>query len=296
MKIHSNKKHLALNYYFKIVRDVVKVKFGNLYYADLFCGDGECIVKEYGKEWNPSLIDAVLKPAKEGKLSVICFLNDKEPSCIEKMKSKTKDYAGFIADYGNEDANEYYKTVLARAPRGRFIIFFLDPYNHTELKWETIRKISEHSNTYGGKTYRPEIIINFMTHSMLNSWRAKSYDSITAALGTDKWIDLIKTNKDRNVPRPILSALLTTFVEQLKSLGYSVPTPIPITETSRGNTVYYLIWATNEHGYEIIEKRVMRYLRERVDELQEANVTESLRQKDKKKGIKHLDKFWCPSS
>lgn len=294
LKIHSNKKHRALGYYLSIVRDVItspKMKFGKLYYADLFCGDGSCI-SDSGKEWKPTIIQSILEPAKDNKFPVEVFLNDMNPKAIESMKEKTKEFSQFVVDYGNEDANAYYKKALSKIPKNKFAIFFLDPTNHNELKWETIKGISEHANTSYGKTYRPEIIINLMTFTMCQSYRAKSYQSIDEALGTHEWFDEFKRNRTMGMRKPLVLALLNSFIRQLQQLGYYVPTPIPITNTFPSNTVYYLIWATNRNGYKVIENRVIPYLFKRVEELQAENVAEELKLRDKKRGITHLEDFF----
>lgn len=301
IRLHSSKKHRALGYYLSIIRNLILSKntpFNELYYADLFCGDGKCTVTQIGKSYEPPIIQSVLKPAKEKGIALHCFLNDLEK--IELMKENTKDYSKFIELYGGEDANTFYKKVLQRIPKDQFSIFFLDPTNHSQLKWTTIKEISQHTHTYDGsqgmQTRRPELIINFMTYTMLQSFRANSYDSITESLGTDDWIKKINENKKSRIERPVESALLYTFTKQLESLGYKVPRPIEILNTDPPNTVYYLIWSTNEKGYDIIEKRVIPWLVKLMKTAQKENKTELKRANARKNGIRPLIEYYNNSN
>lgn len=267
-----------------------RMPFKKLYYADLYCGDGKCEIKKTEEKYEPPLIESILKPAKEGKFSACCFLNDLEK--IEDMKKNTTNYKDFIKSYSCEDANNCYKQILKEIPKDQFCIFFLDPTNHNDLKWDTIKGISEHSHTYyGDKIRRPELIINLMTYTMSGSYMAKSYESINESLGTDEWNTLINNNKENGVKTPVEKAFLDTFVKQLEKLGYKVPTPIKVLNTSPSNTIYYLVWATNESGYNIIEKKVIPYMQKRIEKAHKENEKKLIMAKAKEKGNSFLDKW-----
>ncbi|MFH1971824.1 MAG: three-Cys-motif partner protein TcmP [Patescibacteria group bacterium] len=294
ISLHSNKKHLALGYYLSIIRNLImspKTPFRKLYYADLYCGDGKCEIKRVAEKYEPPIINSILKPAKEGKFSVRCFLNDLEK--IEQMKENTQDYKEFIKCYSCEDANVCYEKFLKFMPPDKFCIFFLDPTNHNDLKWKTIKKISEHSHTYyGNKVRRPELIINLMTYTMSGSYMAKSFKSIDEALGTNKWFELINKYKEEGMKTPVERAFLDTLIKQLEKLGYRVPSPIKILNTFPHNTVYYLVWATNEQGYDIIEKKVIPYMKKKIGEIHKENKKKLVIAKAREKGEGNLDK-WC---
>ena len=110
--------------------------------------------------------------------------------------------------------------------------FFLDPTNHKDLKWETIKNISKHSQEYFNKkekcnrVRRPELIINCMTYTMTGSYIAKSYETINENLGTDEWQKRIVEYKEKGLSAPVSRALLDTFIKQLEGLGYKVPPPL----------------------------------------------------------------------
>lgn len=298
ISLHSSKKHRALGYYLKLVRNLItspRSPFKKLYYADLYCGDGECIIEATGKTYNTPIIESLLKPAKEKGFPLICFLNDLDENKIKLMKERTIDYAKFIDFCESKDANECYKEILKKIPPDQFSIFFIDPTNHSDLKWNTIKGISQHTHEYYGKIRRPELIINLMTYTMLGSYKSKSFQSINDSLGTSEWLDEIERNKEKGIQAPIERAFLTTFIKQLKGLGYCVPTPIKITSTSGENTVYYLLWASNERGHDIIENKLIPQIKKLMEKAQKENKTELKKANARRKGDTSLSK-WVDSN
>ena len=297
IRLHSCKKHLAIGYYLKIIRDLIrspKNPFHALYYADLYCGDGECHVEVTDRTYKPPIIDSLLEPAKQGKLKLFCFLNDLEAEKIKNMKEKTKEYQDYIVEYSDKDANSYYKQVLEKIPKDQFSIFFLDPTNHSHLSWKTIQGIAKHTHTYthqGVQVRRPELIINLMTYTLLSSYRAKSYQSINESLGTDEWFGQIDDNKEKGIDAPVEQAFLSTFIKQLERIGYSVPTPIKITNTEKDNVVYFLIWATNKQGYRIIEKKVIPYIKTLMQQVQKRHKGDVKKAKARKAGNSSLSQW-----
>ncbi len=240
----------------------------------------------------------VLKLYKvEKNLPFHCFINDVDSNNIAKMKEKTKDYSDFIVEYENKDANSYYKEVLQKMPLEEFRIFFLDPCNHKHLKWATIEGISKHTynfkvRIYGDQIRRPEIIINLMTYTMLQDYRAKNYKNISESLGTDEWKNKIKENQRLRIDAPIEKAFIQTFIEQLSKLGYKVTTPLPILGTTTNNLIYCLIWATNERGFQVIEQRLTSNLFKLLEQVQSDNEVNISKAKAKKDKIVPLNQFF----
>ncbi len=305
IKIHSCKKHRALGYYFKLIRALIKPKqgpFKKLYYADLYCGDGECLIIETGEKYPPPLIYSLLRHADKKNFDICCFLNDNDPNKIEKIKENTKEFKEYIAEYYCEDANSVYKEILKKIPSDQFSIFYLDPTNHEQLKWSTIEGISKHFHEYNGKLRRPELIINFMVYSMLQEFKAsgackseesknKCINNISESIGTNKWLEKMKSNQKMKINAPIELALLETFIEQLKTLGYKIPQPIKITSTQANNPIYYIILALNDSGYSLVEKRFIPWIIQLVNKAQKENKTELKKVDAIKKGIKPLTNY-----
>jgi len=304
-KLHSSKKHRALGYYFSLVRRLINPKgpFKKLYYADLYCGDGKCTIAETKVSYLTPTIYSVLRHGGKEGFDVCCFLNDINPENIQKIKINTSEYSGFIEDYSSKDANDYYRDVLKKILSDQFSIIYLDPSNHKELKWDTIKGISEHNSKYNGNIRRPELIINFMVYSMLQTINAskackskeaeeKCLSSINESLGTNEWENRAKKYKEEGYVLYYELALLYTFIEQLKKIGYMVPTPIEITSTSKENRVYYLIWAVNEAGYSIVENNMIPSIMSLMEKAQKENKIEVKKIKARKQGNGDITKYF----
>jgi three-Cys-motif partner protein len=296
ISLHSNQKHIALAYYLSIIRSLIsspKTPFKKLYYVDLYCGDGECEISRINQKYEPPIIESILKKINENFKSH-CFLNDIQEDNIKKIKQKTEKYKEYITCFC-DDANKIHQKILEKIPKDQFSIFFLDPYNHKQLKWNTIKEIANHVHVYFNKREnceqkrRPELIINCMTYTMTNAYRAGEYKSINESLGTDEWLNRLQKHKDEglNIPK----AFLFTFIEQLEKIGYKIPTPIEIKTTKAGNDIYYLVWATNENSYKKIENDVIPYLKRTVNKMHDKN-KKSLKQAEaREKGDSDLNNW-----
>lgn len=303
IKLHSNKKHRVISYYLELIKSLIKSKrtpFKILYFADLFCGDGKCIIKETKVEYEPPII-SLLKSAKKEGFKLNCFLNDIEPKNIELIKKNTKDYAEFIRDnYTIGDANEYYKKVLSKIPKDQFSIFYLDPFKHWQLRWKTIEEISKHTHNYlyKGKSFvrRPELIINLMTYTMVRNYdKPYAKQGITESLGTDEWLKQIDLNKSKGISSPIENAFLEIFIKQLEKLGYKVLYVKIEQTTPPENTVYYLIWALNEQGYELVKNKMINYMKKLAEIAQAENKGELAKVRAREKGDTDLKDFFKSS-
>lgn len=293
---HTIQKHRAMGFYLKIIRNLVKsprLPFKELYYADLFCGDGECDVKAIDRTYEMPVISSLLGMASKEGISLHCFLNDFDPTKIDKMKQNTKEYSQFIEEYHVGDANVHYQDVLQKIPPDQLSIFFLDPTNHADLKWTTIEGISKHSHPYGDEQVRrPELVINLMTYTLINSYRAGSYQTINDNLGTEAWLAEIQKNKEEGIDPPVEKAFLNTFTKQLRNLGYSVPSPLAIVNLQTRNTVYYLVWATNPSGCRKIENDLIPYMRKIIEEAQKDTKIDLKKAEARREGIASLDKWF----
>jgi three-Cys-motif partner protein len=299
VSIHTTEKYRIVGYYFKLIRDLLqKVEaFRPLRYVDLYCGDGTCEIPKIGKRFFSPVIESILRPAAQSKFSVICFLNDLDEDTSKRMEENTRDYAQFIDSIEHKDANQYYKEVLKKIPSDKFSIFYLDPTNHADLKWTTIKGIAEHAHTYENKMRRPELIVNLMTYTMTGSYMAESYQSITESLGTNEWLEEIEENQKARVMQSVSTAFFTVFKRQLEKLGYKVPTPIKIFTADTNAPMYYLVWATsNEEGYNIIEKNLIPHVLDLAKKAHKESKTElktaKAKEKAKELGISPLEKWF----
>lgn len=263
VRLHSKVKHLIIAYYFGIFKNFLSSK-GPMYslcYADLFAGDGKCtcsqmpdeLVEYYPddcpREWLPPYF-SLFKYAEERKFKLKCMFNDLNPEHVESLRRSTADYSNFIADIGNQDANQYYKRALDLiGDPGKPSLFFLDPTNHDHLSFSTIEGIASFEDKAKGR--KPELIINLMAYSMLEAvtrGRQKDYDTITKSLGTDTWIEKLEEYRAIQKTHELFR---DAFLWKLHDLGYYT-TDYLIKSTKVRSPVFYLVFATSQkRTYEV---------------------------------------------
>jgi len=251
---HSTLKNRILGLYYKICIQVIK-KRNKLYYIDLFTGDGVSVSKKISgdKVWNAPFITQFLESATKGKINIMCYLNDLNPERYEKLKENVKKYNKFIKKITQKDANEVYKEILKEIPADEWSIFFLDPFKHSDLNFETITNIAKYK-AYDNKSRcirRPELIINLMTYTMQRNARINKH-GVIKAIGEGEWMHLID---DKTGEEKTYEILHDSFIKNLESLGYFT-TSIEIRQTPPLNTVlYYLVFASSiPQAHEIQEK------------------------------------------
>jgi len=251
--LHSKIKHLILGYYYSILRKVFKKLF-SFNYVDLYAGDGECELRDkaiparvipllpndFKREWEPPFF-SLLDYAKRTGFKLKCFFNDKKESNIQALDKKLESYKSDIKiSFSKEDANISVKDAIGFINRPNVpSLFYLDPFNHVDLKFSTIKEISTFSDKNTGR--KPELIINLMVYSMLQAiqrGRPQDFDTISESLGTDSWKKQLKDYK--GITHILFKDI---FIEQLKQLGYFC-TWYSITSIRHNAPQYYLIFCT----------------------------------------------------
>ena len=282
-----------LGFYYKFCRSVLtnpKSHIKTLYYIDLYCGDGETYDPKTKESYDTAFITSLAKDGvKEMGLNIRFLLNDINPESIDKLKAKLISLGvdKNIIDINCGDANEYIEKALKLVPKNEWSIFFLDPFNYKDLKWETIKKISNHSN---GPTRKPELIINLPIYTLNMGYESKNYDSIDKFFGDRSWLDRIETYKLTNLPRPNTQAFLDVFVEKLKSLGYQVKSvSVPTIDTN--SPVYFMIFAiANPKGFKIAE-RALNNVEKLKEDWKKEKIIKAVRAKAKIEYGKTLEDF-----
>jgi three-Cys-motif partner protein len=274
VKLHTKLKHQIIGYYFGIFKSVFKSpNMHSLYYVDLFSGDGCCscsridkdienyLLERYYREWDPPYF-RLMEYARDSDFKLKCIFNDLDMDKIELLKKKggAKGYSDYIIKSEHKQADVFYKECLAEIERpNRPSLFFLDPTNHRDLSFSTIKGISEFKD---GKTGRmPELIINLMVYSMLKHLQSGNFETISKALGSDSWLD----KKDEYLRRGKTYLLfLNVFLKNLKNLGYYT-TFYQINSTKTNSPIYYLIFTTfDEKIY-----RIHKGMKSSIDRLKE---------------------------
>lgn len=262
--LHSKIKHRIIGYYFPIVKKVFS-SFYSYYYIDLYSGDGICkcrdipphilpiLPKDFKTEWRPpffSLLDYNKEEANH-KFVLNCFFNDSEISVISELDKLLQPYKDKVKiTLSNKDANHCVKESIGFIGKpNRPSLFYLDPFNHADLKFSTIKEISEFKDENSGR--KPELITNLMVYSMLQAiqrGRQQDLDSITESLGTVSWKAQLNYFKDNNKTHELFRDV---FIEQLKKLGYYC-TWYSVKSIKCNAPQYYIIFCTyNEKIYSI---------------------------------------------
>lgn len=257
IKLHTKIKHRILAYYFAVLKNVIK-GFYYWYYVDLYAGDGICncdgipehvllmLPKASDKTYPPPFF-SLLSFANENdfdKLNMRFIFNDMYS--IDKLKKRLPK-SDCIIGIGSKDANIYCQDAidLIEKPE-RPSLFYLDPTNHKDLKFSTIKRISEFKSERNGR--KPELIINLMVFTLLEAVKRKDYDTITESLGTDSFKQELKKFQSINKTHELF---LKTFKKQLSKLGYQT-THYLVSSTEKRAPMYYLIFcAHNENIYSI---------------------------------------------
>lgn len=270
--LHTKIKHRILAYYYGIIRqmfqDKDKAPF-SWYYVDLFCGDGNCVCKDIEPHILSLLPDkndveypapffSLFDYASPANFPLSCYFNDKDNEKIEQLKQRLEPYNQFVKDVDNKDANIHYKKILSLiGTPNKPGFFLLDPEHHDDLKFSTIKAISEFKNEKGRK---PELIINLMIYTMLLALKRgneKDLQLITDSLGTDSWKNEYSKYKEKNKTHELFRDI---FIEQLKSLGYQV-TYYEIKSVGQA-PLYYLIFAAFNDRIYAFHKKMEPYIME----------------------------------
>ena len=306
VKPHTSIKHRTLGYYFKICRDVM-VKGRSLYYVDLYSGDGICECPEAPiTTWDAPYLK-MLQESRARGLKLKCVFNDKEENEMNNLRKRLVGFEDFILGTYHEDANKVYKAILDKVPPNEWSIFSLDPFNHDQLDFSTIKGIAGHSD-YDSRIQgerKPELIITFMVYSILQAYKAAKIDSISEikkqnllnsidrCLGTDSWRKEVSALEDMESPDTKMNhVFLKIFLKQLEGLGYDTVV-FRIEQTVHKNIIYYLILATSiPDAYNIISKKFEPYVKQvQKDEWVKQNFNFFKMAKAKEDGFALLDEF-----
>lgn len=237
-------KHKIIKDYSFMLTISMKDKFNDINYIELFSGPGIHFNRETGKASNGSPLIAL-----EHNYDNI-YLNDINSENIFALKTRSEGFKNRI-EYFNKDANKIGEGINARLSSGSISFCFLDPDNMGELRFNTIKDITQNK--------RVDLLINFPYVDYRRSVHS-TIDKFTGFFGTDEWRAVEDKYKNKE---PIFRAneLIELFMNQLNKIGYTYPDSkiksrnyIPIHNTKRG-LLYYLIFASkNPLGYKFCDE------------------------------------------
>jgi three-Cys-motif partner protein len=282
----------------------MKSKNRNLFYIDLYAGDGICECDEAPlKKWDPPYFRNIEECNKKN-IDIKCIFNDLNN--MDLLSKKLHPYKKNIIKTYKENANDVIDNIFKLIPPEEWSIFMLDPCLHKDLSFQTIEKISKHEifDSISRCVRKPEMIITFMTYSMQQYLKTVGRDdvseekkeefflSIDKSLGTDIWREKILNKKSVEREDKTHKIFLDIFLKQLGNLGYDT-VYFHICQTQWNSVVYFLIFATSvPTAYSIISKKFEPYInRIKKDVWIKENFNFYKMAKAKEQGIKLLDDF-----
>ncbi|MBI5042837.1 MAG: three-Cys-motif partner protein TcmP [Nitrospirae bacterium] len=181
---------------------------GNAVFIDLFSGPGRCIIKDEKREIDSGGIRALNRdeaPFNE------CFYFDISKVNVDTLKKRAGAKSNCHVECGDSNTliNNLVATLLKQSYRYHFA--FIDPFGPGGLKFETLKMLA--------KLDKMDMLIHFPIGAIkrnLKTWTKSANNILDNFLGTNVWRKAIKgLHGDK-----IFKALIDTFKEQLKSIGY----------------------------------------------------------------------------
>lgn len=181
---------------------------GNAVFIDLFSGSGRCIIKDERREIDSGGIRALNRdeaPFNE------CFYFDISKLNVDALKKRTGANTNYHVECGDSNIliDKLVATLLRQSYRYHFA--FIDPFGPDGLKFETLKILA--------KLERMDMLIHFPIGAIkrnLKAWTKSTNNILDNFLGTNVWRKAIKDLSGDK----IFKALIDTFKEQLKSIGY----------------------------------------------------------------------------
>ena len=228
---HAKEKEFALKNITGIFTQAMKKKWpGKLYYVDLFCGPGRCVVRHSDGETDGSPLIAA-----GTDFNHYYFADEDEPSIdalmtrvarIGDSEKRLHFYAGKVGETVDEVLGD-----LPHANRSLGLAFF-DPWGW-DFSFESLEKLT--------RGRRLDLSINFNIGYMKRNWRFESRD-------LDSFLNLDADHReyfDTNAQGvPDTRALLDHYENELRKIGYEHTADDRPVLNSNNTPLYHLIFGS----------------------------------------------------
>ena len=228
---HAKEKEFALRNITGIFTQAMKNKWpGRLYYVDLFCGPGRCVIRHSNAETEGSPLIAV-----EAAFTHYYFADSDEPS-IDVLRERVSaiNGSGKQLHYYAGRAEETVDRILRDLPHpNRSLgLAFLDPWAW-DFSFEGLKRLT--------KGRRLDILINFNIGYMKRNWRYESpeLDSFLNLPADHR--EFFKT-KAQGVPDT--RTLLDHYEDELRKIGYEHTADDRPVTNSNNTPLYHLIFGS----------------------------------------------------
>lgn len=236
-------------YYFEryldlFVRAMTKSWGGNIFYIDLFCGPGKCLIRETGKE-----IDGSSLIALKYKFAKYIFV-DVEKENIKTLRQRCKSRANFDrVEFISGDCNEEIESIKKLIPRHSLSLTLVDPFG-LDFNFSCYQKLT--------KDRKVDLIINFpLGMAIKRNFSKFDSEKLDVFLGGKNW------------KRPAISNPTTHFIHYFKKnlakIGYKIPKECELSGDVLVKTIkkkvplYYLLLASKNPLGATFWKKIRKY-------------------------------------
>ena len=233
---HAREKEFALKNITGIFTQAMSGKWpGRLYYVDLFCGPGRCVIKDSVAETEGSPLIAA-----EADFSHYYFADEHGPS-IDDLKERVsrRNYSGKEFHYYTGKAEETLDKVLRELPQANrsLGLAFLDPWAW-DFSFESLKRLT--------RGRRLDILINFNISYMKRNWRHESPQ-------LDSFLNLPMDHREffktETKDFPDTRTLLDHYEGELRKIGYEHTADDRPVTNSNNTPLYHLVFGSkNELG------------------------------------------------
>lgn len=254
IKVQVLKKYLEpCNWVFR-KKDGSKGLYGDFVYFETHAGDGEYMIKNTSRRFEGSAVEVSrLQP------HFPCILMEKDQNNINKLKKLLESVENVEIMKG--DCNTDIGKLLSKTEEFncKLAFGFLDPYGHTDLKWETVEKIMSHDKT--------ELLIHFPASGIIRNFPNKgSWQGVTEYFGTEEWIEIAEDRlKDKINPLQAYEQLVKLYIWKLHE-GYKFIHRYRVHLAGSDIRLYELIFATDHPlgdkiGSHVVDKTVPSWVK-----------------------------------
>ena len=228
---HAKEKEFALKNITGIFTQAMKNKWpGRLYYVDLFCGPGRCVIRHSDAETEGSPLIAA-----EAEFTHYYFADEDEPS-IDALKKRVASInsSGKQLHYYVGKAEETVDKILREVPhpnRSLGLAFF-DPWAW-DFSFESLKRLT--------RGRRLDILINFNIGYMKRNWR---YDSRELDSFLNLPFDHREFFKTKTRGIPDSRTLLDHYENELRKIGYEHTADDRSVKNSNNTPLYHLIFGS----------------------------------------------------
>ena len=247
-------KYRNIGTYCSIFSSGMRNKWDSLVYIDLFAGAGKSIIKNTETILPGSPLLALNARTPFNKY-IFC---ERDPKNFDVLKIRVKRlFPERDCSFFCGDVNASIERLLEKVPKYskhfRVLSFcFIDPFNTSQLKFETIRKIS--------RIY-VDFLILIPSYMDINrnivSYIRKTDHSIDLFLGDQEW--RVQWRKRALNPKMFGQFVVDLFCEKMRSIGYICESPDDLIlirfEENRNQPLYHLgLFSKNPRGLDFWRK------------------------------------------